>query len=442
MSKQAYVVTREISSKRLRMLNNLQSTWENLFGELRKRGHYARHQWVTDDVHALCAAEKFDGVVDGRPVTVHLHRITTRQWYARELYLRALARTRARYPDFDAHHFVNGDRIGERRIVFASERHALSGNYLWTSLWLTAEEDNPLVSSFCMIEPCGSWGSPAGALSRLEPAVDPSHVRVAVVVDDGAADCGVVAGVITDLKAGRTPKIERRPVEHSFKDIVDGFMEISDPELVLLNWEDAVPALSPADEDLWKAANALDMVGVEQALAAGADVNQMRLSEDSVLASAIEHWGWYQSDISDADLVQNAMRRPAHRVNEEEFLGLLRRLLDAGAHPDLFTPGQVPAIVNAALGQRPSVTAMLLDYGADPSIHAYWDEGLSSWPSAWDYAYSDGFHIDYDEGAREVFYELIKRRSSPLYTQQAEEDKRKDAWLAPAEREWQPPGHW
>ncbi len=157
MNKQAYVLTREISRKRLRMLDDLRSTWKNLFGEPGKRGHYARHQWVTDDVRALCAVEKFDGVVDGRPVTIHLHRVPTREWYARELYRRALARTRARYPDFDAHHFVDGDRIGERRIVFASERHALSGHHLWTSLWLTAEEDNPLVSSFCTVEPCGAW---------------------------------------------------------------------------------------------------------------------------------------------------------------------------------------------------------------------------------------------------------------------------------------------
>lgn len=439
MKKKAYVVTREISTQRLRMLDDLQLTWERLFGENARRGHYARHQWIADDVRATPKQQKFNGVVDGRPVTVHLHEIAARHWYARELYLRALGRTRARYPDFDAHHFVDGDRTGERRIVFASERHALSGGHFWTSLWLITRDENPLVSEACLIEPCGSSGWPTRAPLQSGEVLSPDHVCVTVIVEEGDAARDLVAGVVADLKAGRTPTFDHRPIDLSFDDVAGGFTQITDPELVVLNWEDAVPALSPADDDLWKAAIALDTVGVAQALAAGADVNQMRPHEDSVLASVIEHWGWYQSDISNVDLARNALTRPTHRVSEGEFIGLLRRLLDAGAHPDLFQPDQVPAIVNASLGQQPSTTALLLEYGADPSIVAYWDEGPSSWPSAWDYAHTDGFHIDYDEGAREVFYEMIKRRSSPLYTQQAEDDDRKDAWLTPAEREWQPP---
>jgi len=440
MSKQAYVVTREISTQRLRMLDKLQLTWEKLFGEESKRGHYARHQWITEDASTL-QKWKFDGLIDGRPVAIHLHTIPAREWYARELFLRALARTRARYPDFDNHRFVDGDRIGERRIVFSSERHDLSGRHLWTSLWLVARDDNPLASEACLIEPCDTNGWPTRVPSRSETVLNPNHVCVTVLVEEGVAAHSLVAGVMADLKAGRAPKVDHRPVNFSFDHVAGGFVQLTDPELAVLNWEDAVPTLSPADDDLWKAANALDTFGVAQALVAGANVNQIQPNEGSVLASAIERWSWYRSDLSDADLAVNGLARPAHRITEAEFLSLLRRLLDAGAHPDLFSPGQVPAIVKASLEQQPDVTALLLEYGADPSIQAYWDEDPSSWPSAWDYAYIDGFY-DHDERAREVFHEMIKSRSSPLYSQQAEDDERKDARLAPAEREWQPPGHW
>lgn len=440
--KPAYIWTREHSPERLRMLDDLRWTWEYLFGNNGKRGHYGSIQWIGERWYGRRHTETFQGIVDGRNVTVHLGVVTARAWYARELYLRALARTRARYPDFDAHRFVDGDRIGERRIEFLNERHALSRHHLYTALWETAEESNPVVHEACLFEPCGRWGSPVAAASEYEDAPHADHVRVTVVRNVKEAKDADLAHVIDDLKAGRRPVVDSSDlVAFTFDDIRDGLVELSNPELVLLNWDDAIPELTQADEALWKAAYALDGEGMERALADGANANSIRRNSDNVLSSVIEGWGDYRyaCNATEEKRERDGIKPPERTVSHAQMLAMLRRLLDAGAHPDFHNFNQCPAIVNAALAQDPDIAALLLDYGADPNIRPFWDDGLpAGWPAAWDYASTDGFSIGCELGAREVYYEMIKRQSSPLFELKNEDEDRREAQVPDCLRHWYP----
>jgi hypothetical protein len=424
------------------MLDEVSHAWTDLFGEPGHRGHYAAIQWAGPTWPGQYGhrAREFAGMVDKRPVTIHLGVTPARSWYARELYLRALARTRARYPDFDAHRFVDGDRVGERRLEFLNERHALSSGHLYRALRTTAEDDNPVVHEACVLEPCGSWGSPVAAASSSERAPHPDHVRATLILDVKESDSADIAGVVEDLKAGRPPTLPAKPIHFSFDDIKDGLVELSDPELVVLNWEDAIPALTEADEALWTAAYALDADGIERAIAGGANLNVPRDDYNSLLSRVIEGWRdhCYLGDASDEDLARQGRTRPVPEVSRDQMLAIMRRLLEAGAHPDLHSPEQTPPIVDAALAGEPAIAALLLDYGADATIVNLWDEGPGAWPGAWDYAYIDGFNLDQDAGAREVYYELIRRGSSPLFEQSDEDDDRRDAGLPPERRAWQP----
>ncbi len=287
--KSAYIWTREHSPERLRLIDDLRRTWTYLFGENPKRGHYAGIQWRAKPHCDWSGAGQFECMLDGRSVTVHMYTVTARAWYARELYRRALAITRARYPDFEAHRFVDGDRIGERRIEFLNERHALSHGHIFTVLWRTAKDDNPVVREACLLEPCSQRGTPAGAEDRWEkPQLD--HIRATVILNVQEAKDDDAAHVIASMKAGLTPDLASDPISLSFDDVREGFVELSQPELVLLNWEDALAALTDSDEALWTAAYKLDPDGIKRAIAEGANVNSMRTGEDNLLSEIITGW--------------------------------------------------------------------------------------------------------------------------------------------------------
>lgn len=440
MNGQAYVWSKEHSPQRLRKIDALGRTWLRLFGELRDRGHYARHQWVDEEGLVKCESP-FTANVNDRNTTVHLTVVAAKAWFARHVYLRALARTRARYSDFDTHRFVDGDRIGERRLEFANDRHELSGPHLWTSLWSVVEEEEPTVHEVCLFEPCGKWGSPVAAADPFEETPDPDHLRVTVVRNLDTITAEDIAILKRDFVGGRTPTLSTEPVTFDFETVRDGFMELSNPELVALNWADAVPPLSEADESLWKAAYCLDTAAVIRALKSGANVNQYRALDGSVLTQVIEGWRDHRRGLEAEEEGATSFwgQRPARPISHTEMLALLRRLLDAGAHPDLHGPNSYPPIVEAALAKDPDTVSVLLGYGADPGIQASWDEGPGAWPTAWEFATIDGFHLDKDERAREVYYRMIRARSSPLYTAEGEEQDRRDAALPPPQRSWQPP---
>lgn len=333
--KRAYIWTREHSPERLRLIDDLRSTWTYLFGEHPKRGHFAGIQWRAKPHCDWRGAGQFECTLDGRSVTVHMYIVTARAWYARELYRRALAVTRARYPDFEAHRFVDGDRIGERRIEFLNERHALSQSHIFAALRKASEDDNPVIREACLLETSGQWGTPAGAEDRWEKP-HPDHIRATVILNVQEAKDNDAAHVMASMKAGLTPDLSSDPISLSFDDVREGFVELSHPELVLLNWEDAFPALTESDEALWTAACKLDPDGIKRAIAEGANVNSMRSGEDNILSEIIKGWGDHNDN--SVAIAEGRVRENSAVVDREvshsQMLAMLRGLLDAGAHPD------------------------------------------------------------------------------------------------------------
>jgi hypothetical protein len=416
MKKSAYVWTREHAPERLCLLDDVRDTWTDLFGERGDCGHYASIQYCAGKNPNWQRFEDIeDAKINGRRVKAFLHVISARDWYARELYLRSLAKTRARYPDFDAHRFVDGDRLGERRIEFLNERHALSFSHLYCSLTDTYREENPVIYETCFFAPCGSYGARSDIRWGSDP--DPNCMQVTLILNTRNVFNADLSDVIADLKEGRVPSFPPEPVVFSPDDIWENMVELSDPELVLLNWKDALAPLSEVDEALWKAALALDVKGVEQALAAGANVNSLQEGRSNLVSEIIKQWREYCNPDSEIQF-------PEHWINHDQLLSMIKSLLDAGTHPDLtdFDSFVTTAMSSAVLCQDREIAAMLLDYGADPAIHPSWSQKpCFDDPEAWDYALTDGFCLD-EKGVREVYYEMIKRRSSPLF-EQSEEDR-------------------
>lgn len=413
--KAAYIWTREHSPERLLNLDRMQRSWSVLFGE-KEVGHYQPIQYLPSK-HMNNSETDFDAVLDGKSTRVHLKVFTTREWFIRKVYNKAHELTRARYPDYDAHHFVDGDRIGERRIVFHSERHALSRYHLSTVLWQIISKSDPQikVNEFWYSDPHTS-----GSMS--EPALEYVVVRHMDEIDHT-----VITQIADEIKTYGQPVLSDISVHFSWDDIKSYFTELSEPELVYLNWEEAKPSLSKVDTALIKAACNLDIDGIRHALADGANPNAIE-GEDTVLGSVIIAWSNYVSFPPPS--------KKTNLISLDEVKEIMRLLLDAGTHPDWYCPEGINALTETALEQQPELAELLLEYGANAAINLSVDMGMGAYPSAWNFAAIDGFNLEQELGAREVFYAMVRYRSTPSFTQFQEDKDRLDATLPDEQRSW------
>ncbi|WP_180128127.1 MULTISPECIES: hypothetical protein [unclassified Acinetobacter] len=411
--KHAYIWTREHSPERLFNLEKIRSSWSILFGE-KKVGHFQPIQYLPNPTAKN--SNHFDIVIEGDKTKVYLRVFTTKEWFIREVYNKATELTRIRYPDYDAHHFIDGDRVGERRIVFHSERHGLSRNHLRYALFDITEKSKPeiTVTEFCR------------KTVRASTSTSKSQMDYIVVLDVDEINHEIVYKVEEWIKNNNFPTLSEKPLNFSWDEIKSYFTELSEPELVYLNWAEAEHSLSVHDKALFKAVNQLDITMVNQALNDGANLNRF-CSEQSILSCLISAWN---------DYITFPDHHNTNSISLSHVKEMMQLLLDKGVHPDLHHPDGANALTDTVLAQQPELAEILLEYGADSSISLYTDMGMAPEPSAWSFAQIDGFNIDVELGAREVFYAMVRHRSTPAFTQEVEDRDRRDSMLSDEERSW------
>jgi hypothetical protein len=411
--KRAYIWTREHSPERLFSLQKIRSYWSTLFDE-KEVGHYQPIQYLPHSVGVN--RSHFNAVIDGDKTEIYLRVFTTKEWFIREVYNRATELTRIRYPDYDVHHFIDGDRVGERRIVFHSERHGLSRSHLGYALFDITKESKLkiIVNEFCR------------KTVRASTSQAKSQMDYIVVLDVDEINHEIMRKVEEWIKNNNFPTLSETPLNFSWDEIKSCFTELSEPELVYLNWAEAENSLSIHDKALFKAVNQLDIAMVNQALNDGANLNRL-YSEESILSCLISAWNNY---------ITFPEHHNANSISLSHVKEMMQLLLDKGAHPDLHHPDGANALTDTALAQQPELAEILLEYGADSSISLDVGMGMSPEPSAWSFAQIDGFNIDVELGAREVFYAMVRHRSTPAFTQEAEDRDRRDSMLPDEERSW------
>lgn len=247
-----------------------------------------------------------------------------------------------------------------------------------------------------------------------------------VVLDVDEIDDGLLDKVNAEIISDTLVTSSEMPRHFNWDEIENNFTELSEPELVYLNWDKAKPVLTEVDHALFKAFEQFDIEMIRQKIKEGAHLNVCQ-SEDSILSRLIIEWN-------------NYLLYPQHRhgkeISLEHVKDIMILLLNEGAHPDLHEPATCTALIETVLNQQPELAEILLEYGADASISVFEDSGLGAEPDAWNYASIDGFCIDVELGAREVYYTMVRHRSTPALTQQQEDQDRRDAVLPDAERSW------
>jgi len=421
--KKAFIWTREFSCERLTKIQRIQRNYESIFKQAGDQGHYASFHWLGDIPGSFTTRDTFSAPVDGLECKIHLNVISTRDWFAKEIYTQALERTRLRYPGFDDHRFIDGLKIGERVLEFCSETWELARGHLWTSLWKIIEDDSPKVCEMLIIEPCTSFGYPL-EFAEKKPygnEIVSDHRLIIVVCNINDAGKFNSSNIRDILINGELPEIDQSPVSYSFEDIRGGFIELSSSELVVLNWADARKPLSDVDYEFHQSAEKLDRAGIENAIAKGANLNSLSKSDSSVINSIIESWGdhYWHCHVPENEL-DSYGTRPEREILQSEIVALIDYLIDMGAHPDLHGPEESPAIVTAAIGCYSLIMESLLKWGANSAINWAWDSYPGEWPQAWSSPEFDAFHED-DRDAKVVYDLLLLNRSSPCFTKASEE---------------------
>jgi hypothetical protein len=439
MRNSAYIWTREFSCERLEKVLKIQRVWETLFGEPGDRGHYGRYQWLGAGWDGCRTGTAFPAPLDGKECQVHLHLVTTREWFARKIYFQAIGQTRARYPRFDERRFFDGQRVGERIVEFTSEEHDLAWGHLWTSLWTIIKEEKPTVSEATIVEECSDWGYPAlvANTKRFGNEFTGNHRRITLVRNSPTVDEKQFSGFKALLKSGKLPGTDLTQVAFTLDEIRGGFIELSSPELVLLNWAEARPPHSEQDLKLIQSVDNLDLAGIGSALIAGANANTINQGNEPLISSLIGRWRDHEANSSESDENLSVIGgdRSALQNRDDEVLASIKLLLEHGAHPDLHGPDETTAIIDAALNCRYEIVELLLNRGANAAIHCHSDSSPGEWPQAWDSPHFDAFHEN-DREARRIYDLLILRRPSPLFRKELEDRDKDEALCLRPQREW------
>jgi len=263
------------------------------------------------------------------------------------------------------------------------------------------------------------------------------HLHFTVVRAVEKIEGELLARITDEICTCGFPATSSNKLRFDWKDIKDDLIELSDPELVALNWADARPVPSLADLALHRAVTRLELEEIRKALSEGSNPNLTDTGGDNNLCAIIQAWGNHlmHYDAREEDLSYHGGPRPERKIPIEEITEMLQVLIDAGAHPNYYAYESTPAIVDAVLSQEPEIVRLLLDCGADPTVSPFWDSGPGVTPAAWDYASTDGFALD-EYGARECYYAMVKAHPAPFGSRSSEEVDRCEAELPDDLRSW------
>lgn len=368
-SRDAYLWMREFSHEQCRKILAIKSHRRHLPENLQALSRYCRCQLKLSD-RAYNVSHSFDGVWNGQPAYFHPILRPVSVDYAERLFTHALRDLHEHYPAFDRHEFADGDRLGERRVIFPDGLDQAAVCWLRTRMLLLHEHPEIAVNETFA--------------AREKPScfVGKTHIEVELALDRPVTDKATWEEVSTVIKEGRPFPVsaERRKCDYAV--VAEMLADLSLPELVLLNWDDARRPLTEADKRLMKAVNDFDISGIRVALESGADANCVDAHDNTPLVDLIESWG----NLGDIEYMKSNGEDASRFPTTDRLLEAINILLARGADVNFSPPDTGNALDTACSIADAQIVNRLLDHGGDPSIQCFTDDYPSSWGSAWESA--------------------------------------------------------
>lgn len=347
-----------------------------LLGFRRDRGMYEPIRLTSGyhvgDDSVGCRTVSRSGVMDGQKVSFEIIGCSTLFEFCRKALAIALRETAVRYPNWYNFEWAEDDAVS-MMYHFTSPDRREAAKYCWGLLQQLADDPSFTITERVEISPSDKYGwvpgGPADALGN-PVRVEPGHYRMVVVIHgedlpENFDDRINLSGTGAVFTPDPTPR------RYSFQAMQRYIVELNEHEMTLLNAAESFPRSSELDAELHEAISYLDVERIRRLLERGADPNSV-VRDETALAHAAETFLW---DHIPYEEYQKLEEEGITDYPEEKRIEVYRLLLSWGADPNLFAYwGQLPLDI-AVMSHRALETAFLLENGADPNINAYPDEG-------------------------------------------------------------------
>jgi hypothetical protein len=379
---------RAYSPAQIWLCDEVKSVWHHIMREQADSGHaYPLH------VRGRHRCFQFGTTQEGQSVTFHVIARTLSLDYTLQVYRRALQHVAARYPGWNAHRYVSGPLVGERRIEWLDPAFPFGWSKLESYIGRIVNEGGLTARQSVCVDPCDNWGRLPGEPIAFEShGGSVRHVLVRICVDAEVLGDELVRDWTAILKEGGLPEIAGAEKVFTYQEVKDNLAVVSDAEIALINRADAREPLTDADRALFLACERLDEAAIKEAIASGANCNVINALEVTplyvfVVASSVNRSALYENEDGDQMTYSGG---PPVPLTERDELRILQLLLRHGAHPDLAGLDELTPVAQAALMCCPHIVKALCEAGADTGIHSFSDRSFGEWPDAWDYAVTDG----------------------------------------------------
>lgn len=386
------------------------STWHELMREsadsghaypLQVRGRHRRFQVVA-------------GEQEEKPIRYHVVARTLLTDYTLQVYRQALQKVGARYPGWNAHRFVSGPLVGERRIEWLDRAFPFAWSKFESYIWRIIDKGGYVARESVTVDACDARGRLPGEPQTDDCWADGFEYRLIRICVDAEELTEELEREWTErLKAGQLPSVGGAEKAFTYKQVVDNLVVVSDAEIALINRADAREPLTDADRALFLACGSLDEAGIEAAIRQGANCNVINEHEETplfvfVMANGFNRYALYENERGDQ---MTYLGGPPVPLGERDELRILNLLLRHGAHPDLTGLEELTPLAQAAVMRCPHIVRALCEAGADTGVHSLSDRCFGGWPDAWGYAVTDA---DLYGGAyHQVVAELERKLVTP-----------------------------
>lgn len=313
---------------------------------------------------------------------INLSVLSLADLYTETLYSQALRALAERMPDYASVAFEDGDRTGERRIVFTQENSEQASAWLVGHMYALAELPNFGVRPTVRVR------------KELCKEFNREEWHIQLFLNEPEITRPLVQQAVENLQAGRPldpdDRTERR---FPWQELRGRLVSLTHPELVYLNWKEARKPAGSLEERLWYAINVPDAQEIKRALEAGADPNLLNERGSSPLCALIEDYGnlWINA------IDQEEGKDISHYPSIDQLLELTDCFVAHGAEVNLAGPEQRSAVLEAACNADVRLLERLLEFGGKVDERDTTEE-IGAFP-IWDGAYrrcdgSDDMHHD------------------------------------------------
>jgi hypothetical protein len=366
-SSSCYLWYEQFSLEQVKKVQEVQRSAHHLEPHIARSARYCLRQIGQSDARCTTVHAAWNG---SEPENISIRILSLKDLYLEVLYSQALLELEQRMPRFGEVSFEDGDRIGERRIVFphTSPEQACE--------WLTRR------MYFLSSQPSLTVRPTVRASKRTMSWNQREQWWVQVYVSDAEVTTETVERVVADVQAGNALVDEDSPGQRfPWEGIRERMVCLSLPELVFLNWEESRKPAGPLEEALWNALKKPDIAAIKKALECGADPNRLDPYGDTALATLISDYANLWINRQDLDEGVDI----SHYPNLEQLIDLSETFVAHGADVNLVGPNGTSAMHEAAFSSDVRLVERLLDLGGRVDAREPYEHPgtLSIWGAAY-----------------------------------------------------------